>query len=114
MFSRPVLYSLFALALFALFSAARQSFRAYKVFKSREEVQAELDRIASQKERIEKRLQSLESPVGLEKEAKERFNVKSPGEEVLVILEPKAGTSSEDEASSSGAFMNFFRKLFSL
>ncbi len=109
--SRPVLWALFILAAIIAASALRVSWRAYVARDVRQEAEKGLWELEQEKSELETRISRLEYPSGIEKEAKERFNVKSPGEEVLVILDPAHADSGGGNTSAAGFWRAFLRML---
>ena len=85
--SRPVLIFLGLVALILLISSLRMVWRAYQASNAREKAQVEYERLLAQKTRIDETLGDLENSDVLEKEAKRRFNITSPGERVLIIVD---------------------------
>ena len=63
---------------------------------------------ASQKN-YERKLAELESPAGLDREARGRFNLKKPGEEVVIFVEEPLSASAGSVASR---LRSFFKKLW--
>ena len=110
--SRPVLWTLFALAALIAASALRVSWRAYTAREARQKTEEGLKELQQEKSELEARISKLEHPAGIEKEAKERFNVKSPGEEVIVILELPAATSSASKGSYGAGLWRAFLRMF--
>src|SRR3989344_3418960 len=86
-FSKPSLIVMAILVAFAVISSLQSAFRAYIAYSEREKVQAE-------------------------KEAKERFNVKKEGEEVLIIYDSVPGASTTADGGKLNAFFEFFNKFF--
>ena len=110
--SRPVLWTLFALAVLIAASALRVSKRAYVAREARQKTEEGLKKLAEEKSELEARISRLERPAGIEKEAKERFNIKSPGEEVIVILEAPTAISSSSRGSYGRELWRAFLELF--
>ncbi len=105
-FSKPALSVMLVLAILSAGAAVKAVFKAYGAYKTSEEIAARARNLEEEKIRLEERIERLGTPEGLEKEAKERFNVKKPGEEVLIIVNPvNAPTSSDIKAS--GGFWGF-------
>lgn len=100
------------LAVLIAFSALRVSWRAYIARQARQEVEKGFRELEQEKSELEARISRLEHPAGIEKEAKERFNVKSPGEEVLVILETPAATSSASKGLGGAGLWRAFVRMF--
>ena len=76
----------------------------YRINKRRAELGARIDELKAEIQILEERRQGLEAKISqadqdsyLEKEARERFNLKKPGEEVVAIIQPDA-KSEESKA----------------
>jgi len=50
------------------------------------EIQAELDKVTSEQEKLRAELKYLSNPDNLEKELRARFNLRSPDEKTLIIV----------------------------
>ncbi|MDP3762732.1 MAG: septum formation initiator family protein [bacterium] len=111
-FSKPVLGSLFILALFILFEAGRMSWRAWEAREARLKKEAEFQALVAKKQELEKKIENLNDPERAEYQAKEELGIPGEGEEVIIIVEPKNPTSTQTAAASSNKFLEFFRKLF--
>lgn len=111
LFSTPVLGLLGALTVIVFISGIKVSHRAYVAYRGRAEAEAMREAAKREQDELDARIKRLESPLGIEKEAKERFNVKSPGEEVLVIVDPKQNTSSTEDGSAAGLW-EFLKSFF--
>ncbi len=81
--------------------AAAVSFGAYKEIRLalalREEERGQRVKIAElekKKEELEARIRAFGHPEGVVREAKERLNLKKPGEEVVVVVPPVAPSAS--------------------
>ena len=78
----------------------------YRINQKRMELGSRVDELRKEIQALEMRRQSLEVKVSqsdqesyLEKEARERFNLKKPGEEVVAIIQPDA-KSEESKAAA--------------
>ena len=111
-FSKPSLIVMAILVAFAVISSLQSAFRAYIAYSEREKVQAEYEKLEKQKQKLEARINNLDNPISAEKEAKERFNVKKEGEEVLIIYDSVPGASTTEDGGKSNAFFEFFKKFF--
>ena len=106
---------LFLFALLAIFlvgAALRTSFQAYKAYQANVAVSALKGQLEKDQSDLEVKINRLQSPEGIEKEAKDRFNVKKPGEEILLIVEPPVKNVSSSTGNHSNAFWNFIKSLF--
>jgi cell division protein FtsB len=111
-FSKPAIFFLSLIALFIIIQASKVSFRAYLAYKEREKIEAEYKKLQEKKTELEERISRLESPEGIKREAKERFNVRELGEEVVIIVEPGGGVMTTSQAASGNKFFKFFKDLF--
>jgi cell division protein FtsB len=92
-YSRSVL----ALVLIILFFFVKATIDFYQKAseskKRKERAETELLELQKRKENLENKIQSLSSPVGVEKELREKFDLVKEGEETILIGDGK-GTSS--------------------
>ena len=110
--SRPVLVLLLLTTLLLAVTSSRNAFRALRAYQAKEGVQREYEELLSQKERLDKKISELEDPARLEKEAKERFNVTAPDEEVLVIVGPKLEPENLTARPPYQRFWEFVKNIF--
>lgn len=54
-----------------------------------ENLKAEIESLEKQREELSQKISQTQTESFLEKEARERFNLKKPGEEAVVILAPE-------------------------
>jgi len=78
----------------------------YRINKRRAELGARIDELKAEIQILEERRQGLEAKISqadqdsyLEKEARERFNLKKPGEEVVAIIRPDGKSEESKEAA---------------
>lgn len=109
-FSRPALGLGSLLAVLLVVQAGRMSFQAFQAREAKQKVEAEFQRLAQEKKRVEERIANLGSPEDIEREAKELFGVSQKGERVIIIVEPNEGQAAA-AASSSGRFWNFIKNI---
>jgi len=69
-----------------------------------EELRAEYQTLLEKKEKLQAQISQLGSKDALEKEARERFNLKKPGEEVVTILP----SEEEEEKSENKQKINWW------
>ena len=108
---------LFLFALLAIFlvgAALRTSFQAYKAYQANVAVSALKGQLEKDQSDLEVKINRLQSPEGIEKEAKNRFNVKKPGEEVLLIVEPPVKNTSTSAVGFSNSFWSFLKNFFKI
>jgi cell division protein FtsB len=58
------------------------------------EIEAKLNRAKADREKFQAELDYYSNPANLEKELRARFNYKSPGEKLIIIV-PRNGTSTD-------------------
>lgn len=80
------------------YSAYRMVEQALILWKEREATEKRIAELTAQKQKLETDLAGLSAPAAIERKAKERFNLKRPGEEVVVVVE---GEKKEKSATSS-------------
>ena len=108
--SEAVIGILGLIALILLIASIRMSLRAYSASQARLEAEAELARLAEQKDRIDGKIKDLTNPEILDKEAKKRFNVTAPGEKVLIIVDRKNVIKEEDPPHAK--IIDYIKNLF--
>jgi cell division protein FtsB len=64
--------------------------------KRKQRAETELLELEKRKENLENKIESLSSPVGIEKELREKFDLVKEGEETILIGDDK-GTSSQNQ-----------------
>lgn len=103
-------------ALFGVLVMAWVLFQFIGVFQSAYDLEREFSAAAAKKSSLEKRnqeliqlLQKFDNPEFLEREAKDRLNLKNPGEEVAIIVpEQQATSSAQAEKGLWGRMKNWF------
>lgn len=109
--SRGFLIILGGVAIILLVASLRVSLRAYQASKAREEAEIEYQRLLAQKDRIDEKISDLKDPDAIEKEAKSRFNVTLPGEQVLIIVDRSQARDIETKPAGTKIW-NFFKNIF--
>ncbi len=107
---------LFIMVVFAsiiIVAAGQVSIRAYESYMRTEQVAKEKQALDQEQSDLNQRIQNLASPEGIEKETKEHYNVKKPGEEVIIITNPNSGHSGATTTNSGSGFWQFIKNLFS-
>lgn len=96
-FSWPPAIALFAVAAFFLLSGAiRIAIRERQFTDERKKLEARLEALKAEKARLESEISRTQSPEAVERLAKERLNLKKPGEEVVVVQPPAAPDHSAE------------------
>lgn len=85
--------------------------RALALQKEAGERQKEVEELARKKAELEAYLAELQSQEALIREAKSRFNLKLPGEEVVVVVPPEKNLEETKEAFWE-RIKSFFHNLF--
>lgn len=88
-------------AAFASYGAMRMVLRALAVKNESALIDAEIAKLKEEKARLEAAIAELKTPYAAEREAKERHNLKRPGEEVAVILSESADDKTTEEAKNT-------------
>lgn len=109
MFSVPVLILLFII----LFFVAKGSWGVYKKYSlSKSELensQSDLAVLEEKKEKIESKIEKLQTETGIEKEIRSKFDVAREGEKLIVIVEDKV--EEEIVVEKKGFFGKFFTTI---
>jgi hypothetical protein len=85
--SKWLLLALIIISLLLLSSSFRLHQRKERVLKFQKESQMELSEILEKKERIAKEMGALDSTRGREYLIRTKYNVKTPGEEVIIVTD---------------------------
>lgn len=95
-----------------LTSNIKLKMRRNEIFQQIEATKKEIQDLENANKKLENQIIQQGSSDYLEQEARERYNLKKPGEEVAVILGPSDQKSSEqDSASSSAKPETFWQKI---
>lgn len=106
-----VLCAVFFLFAWGGYNKAYQAFVGYREKKARDE---KLRILEERSNALGEELQKFGNTAAIEREAKERFNLKRPGEKVVVILsdEPSAGTADGENPSMWARMRDALKNLF--
>jgi cell division protein FtsB len=85
-FSIPVVLVLFGLTLWMLWGSMQAWSARHALIKKNEAIAVEIEELEMNTKKLEKRLAVLASPRGLDLEARERFNLKEPGEHAVMFV----------------------------
>ena len=81
-----------------------------------EEVTREMEELLRKKEGLESNINRLKVPEGIEKELREKFQLKKPGEEFVVIVDEKSLEMDVPSAGQGGSLLektwNFIKSLW--
>ena len=94
-FSLPITrIALLIVALLMVFAAYTRYEKMVLVAGRREEVGAEVERLQQQQQSLQKQVDYLSDERGIEAEMRRQFDVALPGEQVVVIVDPEAATTT--------------------
>lgn len=98
LFRIGVLCVVFFLFAWGGYNRAHQAFVSYREKEARDE---KLRVLEERSNALGEELQKFDNTAAIEREAKERFNLKRPGEKVVVIVsdEPQDGTAANEDSS---------------
>lgn len=99
--SRIVTYTLFVIVLYLGFKVG---VLFAVIFKEEQQLQAlreEMRLLQQRKERATVKIEGLESGTVLEKEARSNFNIKRPGEQTVVIVDPREADEVSEQVDSA-------------
>ena len=102
---------LIVVAMIASYSAARMVRNSIVTRTQSEEMTKKIEELKAKKVELEAQLQEIQTKSAVEREAKERLNMKNPGEEVVVVVpEKKDATGQEAPQSLWTKFKSMFVK----
>lgn len=111
-YSRAVQMALLIFAV-VLLRATWGAFEKMSYAKKRtNEAASELSALVSRKSGLSARVEHLETPYGREEEMRGKFMVGKPGEGVILLVDPKPATSTEENSNERfwSKFLNFFKR----
>ena len=86
--SKFFLIFLFIILLIFLTSTARIFIKSRRIYLERGETEKKLENLKIEREELQSRISELEKESGVERELIKKFQIRKPGEQVLVVLEP--------------------------
>ncbi len=108
----PLVAALLAIAAGLLsFSAVRIGIRAYAIDREQRAMESRIQGLEVEKERLQEAIAALDTPETVERLAKERLNLKNPGEEVVVIT-PRSGETASRRSGLSRFVPTWLHELF--
>ena len=117
LFSWLVLFLAGALVAISLWGVLRNALTYMEIKRETSMAEEKLSGYGESKKRFEERIRALDTPEGLEKEARARFNLKKPGEEVAIFVDsdtPRKDSGFRAQiASVWDGVKSYFQKLFS-
>ncbi|OGZ62098.1 MAG: hypothetical protein A3H51_01525 [Candidatus Spechtbacteria bacterium RIFCSPLOWO2_02_FULL_38_8] len=109
----PLLF-IFVVALF-LFIIVGQIKRTYSIYSTADKLESELNKIEQENKNLEAQIGDLKSLEAIDKEARERLNLKKEGEEVVIIIPKETSGVPQEEAQQKqkdsfwSKVINFFK-----
>lgn len=108
----PLVMALLVIAAALLsFSAVRISIRAYAIHREQQTMESHIRELEAEKKRLQEAITALDDPATVERMAKERLNLKNPGEEVVIVT-PKSGESASRRSGISRFVPSWLREFF--
>ena len=102
---------LLVIAIGALYHTYRIVSDAVSLRNETNTIAEKIDELTQKKEQLEAYLEELKTKEAIEREARERFNLKKPGEEVVVVLPNKHVEDKVPEATGFWArIKSFFQR----
>ena len=112
-FSVPFLVLLFIICLIFFISTARIYFQSRKISLERRGKEILLQAEKEKNKKIEEQITKLRTPEGMEKILRKNFQIKKPGEKVIVILDPEKPKNDASNQNGGGlwsAVLNWWLK----
>lgn len=72
-----------------------------------------IEELRQKKQELEAYLEHLQTPGAVERQAKERFNLKLPGEQVVVVLAQKASSTQQGMEQAGQGFWEWLARWLS-
>jgi len=76
--------------------------------KNKNIAEEELNQLKERVSQIQKKINNLSTPLGIEETIREKFSLKKPGEEEVIITDEKV----EEPAQTKKSFWNFLKNIF--
>lgn len=86
--------------------------RAMVLYQESNVIQKKVEELKKKKQELEVQLQEFENPEAIEREAKERLNLKRPGEKVVVVVPETATTTAQQVNGWQETLKSIFVKIF--
>ncbi|MBI5742641.1 MAG: hypothetical protein HZA25_02275 [Candidatus Niyogibacteria bacterium] len=100
--SRPVLWIAGVIVLWLTVAVGREYLALRSAERLRLAAEAERQAVEEKVAAVREKARELGSDAGLEKIVRERFNVKKPGEELIVIVDDKTASGTRPAAKEQG------------
>jgi cell division protein FtsB len=111
--SRAVVVVLFLLVVSMGLATFRALMQSWEVERERQAIASRVEDLIRKKGSLSDKLDDLETGKGIEREARERLNLRRPGEELVIIQDHKKPDADRLATSSpASGLKNFFYKLF--
>lgn len=111
-FSTPIIVIFLILICWMLFRAWGVASVWVEISKKNEKLIQKIEEIKNTRISLEDRIKSLESEYGIDLEARARFNLRKPGEEVAIFLEEETKNGKEEKNNFICAIGGFFGRFF--
>lgn len=114
---RPTKFTFFLIASLLVFvwlgvSMRRELVRKQEMGAELSALEASVEKFQQENDELSKKIAYLKDERNIEREARERLNLKKPDERVAIIVPPKnKSQGGAGEAGQQSANMNFFKKL---
>jgi len=105
-FSIILIFGLLAVISFLVIGNWKMNQRRAELNSRIENLKKEIEELEKKNRELQAGLSQLEGEAYLEKEARERLNLKKPGENVVVVLPPKEGEEKPEKSK------NFWEKIW--
>lgn len=109
--SIPFLSALFIIFIISTVSTVRLYFQSSRIYDSRLRKEAELAREEEKNRELNKNLSEIKTEEGKEKILRQKFQIKKPGEELVIIVNPK-DDSAQNKNDGKNFIIRFFRAFF--
>lgn len=96
---------------FLSFSNARLYQRRMDLSNQAGTLQNEVDRLDQDNKKLHNRLEQAGTQEYLEKTARERLNLKKPGEEVVAVIAPRETGEEQEKSAEKNPWQKIFKKI---
>lgn len=86
-FSLPVLIAVTVLLLWMIYGIVSVIVTLRKLSQKNDELKAKIENVQKSKKNLEDKMSLMETKYGVDLEARQNFNLKKPGEEVILFIE---------------------------
>jgi cell division protein FtsB len=108
--SRISFFLFLAFFIFLSFSIKESYNKKRQAALKNQEIVDEIGELENRKSDLEANIRNLQTPEGIEEELRQRFQIKKPDEEFLVILDDEGGVNAEILVDENEGF---FKKVYS-